>query len=129
MSQAAKAQEPSMEEILASIRRIIADDDASKPARLPEPAALKALGAVMAVITASPGPDIFSLRAIWHANHENGVNPGARFTPLVSNVLPGRHHGAGAGQKTKAQPKARIWVNCRAIGRKLAPMLAPECQV
>lgn len=41
MSQAAKAQEPSMEEILASIRRIIADDDAGKPARLPEPAAPK----------------------------------------------------------------------------------------
>jgi uncharacterized protein len=32
MSQAAKAQEPSMEEILASIRRIIADDDGPKPA-------------------------------------------------------------------------------------------------
>jgi len=32
MSQAVKAQEPSMEEILASIRRIIADDDAAKPA-------------------------------------------------------------------------------------------------
>ena len=31
MTQAAKAQEPSMEEILASIRRIIADDDAAKP--------------------------------------------------------------------------------------------------
>ena len=30
MSQPAKAQEPSMEEILASIRRIIADDDAAK---------------------------------------------------------------------------------------------------
>jgi len=30
MTQAAKSQEPSMEEILASIRRIIADDDASK---------------------------------------------------------------------------------------------------
>jgi uncharacterized protein len=30
MSQAAKAQEPSMEEILASIRRIIADDDATR---------------------------------------------------------------------------------------------------
>src|SRR5271168_2433753 len=39
MSQAAKAQEPSMEEILASIRRIIADDDANKTtARAPEPA-------------------------------------------------------------------------------------------
>jgi cell pole-organizing protein PopZ len=35
MTQAAKAQEPSMEEILASIRRIIADDDANKtPARV-----------------------------------------------------------------------------------------------
>ena len=34
MTQPAKAQEPSMEEILASIRRIIADDDASK--RVPE---------------------------------------------------------------------------------------------
>ena len=32
MSQPAKAQEPSMEEILASIRRIIADDETAKPA-------------------------------------------------------------------------------------------------
>ena len=31
MTQSAKAQEPSMEEILASIRRIIADDDSTKP--------------------------------------------------------------------------------------------------
>jgi uncharacterized protein len=40
MSQAAKAQEPSMEEILASIRRIIADDDTPAPrpeAKAPEP--------------------------------------------------------------------------------------------
>ena len=36
MTQAAKAQEPSMEEILASIRRIIADDDGPKPAAKPE---------------------------------------------------------------------------------------------
>jgi cell pole-organizing protein PopZ len=42
MSQPAKAQEPSMEEILASIRRIIADDDSVKPAApdpQPQPAA------------------------------------------------------------------------------------------
>src|ERR1700752_3942184 len=38
MTQAAKAQEPSMEEILASIRRIIADDE-PKPAVKPEPKA------------------------------------------------------------------------------------------
>jgi len=38
MTQAAKAQEPSMEEILASIRRIIADDDAARtPAKAVEP--------------------------------------------------------------------------------------------
>jgi cell pole-organizing protein PopZ len=43
MTQPAKSQEPSMEEILASIRRIIADDDASKSApraaEAPKPAA------------------------------------------------------------------------------------------
>jgi cell pole-organizing protein PopZ len=39
MSQSAKAQEPSMEEILASIRRIIADDDPAKPAAKPAAAA------------------------------------------------------------------------------------------
>jgi cell pole-organizing protein PopZ len=38
MTQPAKSQEPSMEEILASIRRIIADDDATKSVqRAPEP--------------------------------------------------------------------------------------------
>jgi cell pole-organizing protein PopZ len=35
MAQAAKSQEPSMEEILASIRRIIAEDDSEKPAPRP----------------------------------------------------------------------------------------------
>src|SRR5271167_708721 len=41
MTQPAKVQEPSMEEILASIRRIIADDEAKPPAaeKPPGPAA------------------------------------------------------------------------------------------
>jgi uncharacterized protein len=39
MSQAAKAQEPSMEEILASIRRIIADDEGPKSAPVSSTAA------------------------------------------------------------------------------------------
>ena len=34
MTQAAKVQEPTMEEILASIRRIIADEEAAKPQRM-----------------------------------------------------------------------------------------------
>lgn len=41
MSQTAKAQEPSMEEILASIRRIIVDDDATKTTKASEPLAPK----------------------------------------------------------------------------------------
>ncbi|MCC8976582.1 DUF2497 domain-containing protein, partial [Bradyrhizobium sp. Cham227] len=41
MTQPAKVQEPSMEEILASIRRIIADDEA-KPAAAEKPAAAAA---------------------------------------------------------------------------------------
>jgi len=58
MTQAAKAQEPSMEEILASIRRIIADDDATKPAKAAEAApAPKQQPAVTAAATRStPAP-------------------------------------------------------------------------
>jgi uncharacterized protein len=44
MSQPVKAQEPSMEEILASIRRIISDDDAGKPnSSKPAPAPIAAI--------------------------------------------------------------------------------------
>jgi uncharacterized protein len=55
MTQTAKAQEPSMEEILASIRRIIADDDA-KPGKAPEtaPAAKQSAGAAPGATPAPP---------------------------------------------------------------------------
>lgn len=45
MTQPAKVQEPSMEEILASIRRIIADDEAKPPASDKPPAAEKPVSA------------------------------------------------------------------------------------
>jgi cell pole-organizing protein PopZ len=58
MTQTAKAQEPSMEEILASIRRIIADDDAGKPAKgatsAPEPAPAAKQPAAAAPATPPP---------------------------------------------------------------------------
>jgi cell pole-organizing protein PopZ len=54
MNQAAKAQEPSMEEILASIRRIIADDDAAKAPPPPEPP--KAPVAAAPVRPVAPAP-------------------------------------------------------------------------
>jgi cell pole-organizing protein PopZ len=57
MSQTAKAQEPSMEEILASIRRIIADEDGGKTAKGPEPAAPKpAPPPAPAAVPARPAP-------------------------------------------------------------------------
>jgi cell pole-organizing protein PopZ len=51
MAQAAKAQEPSMEEILASIRRIIADDETKPAANAADPA-----GPVAAAPTPSATP-------------------------------------------------------------------------
>jgi hypothetical protein len=60
MTQPAKSQEPSMEEILASIRRIIADDDASKtaprPAEPPQAAAAPAPAARPAPPPQAPPP-------------------------------------------------------------------------
>jgi cell pole-organizing protein PopZ len=54
MSQSAKVQEPSMEEILASIRRIIADDDAGKSS--PKPEVPKPVVVASAPPPASPPP-------------------------------------------------------------------------
>jgi cell pole-organizing protein PopZ len=57
MNQSAKAQEPSMEEILASIRRIIADDDTGKAAKPPEAAAPKpAAPPPAAAVLSRPAP-------------------------------------------------------------------------
>jgi hypothetical protein len=60
MTQPAKSQEPSMEEILASIRRIIADDDANKsaprPAEPPPQAAVPAPAARPAPPPQAPPP-------------------------------------------------------------------------
>ncbi|QUS39955.1 DUF2497 domain-containing protein [Tardiphaga alba] len=61
MTQPAKVQEPSMEEILASIRRIIADDEAkpveaAPPAPAPKPVAPPAPAPKPAAVTAAPPP-------------------------------------------------------------------------
>ena len=57
MSQPAKATEPSMEEILASIRRIIADDDATKQPAKPAAKAPEAPLARVAVSAQPLSPD------------------------------------------------------------------------
>ncbi len=52
MTQPAKSQEPSMEEILASIRRIIADDDANKAG----PREVEGVAAALRPVGAPPSP-------------------------------------------------------------------------
>ena len=58
MSQSAKAQEPSMEEILASIRRIIADDETKPAAKAPEPPRPAPVAAAPARPAAPPPPPV-----------------------------------------------------------------------
>ncbi len=72
MTQPAKSQEPSMEEILASIRRIIADDDANKTA----PAAA---GAAEGRAAPSPPPPMFSRAA---AGTAAAASAASTFEPL-----------------------------------------------
>jgi cell pole-organizing protein PopZ len=75
MSQAAKAQEPSMEEILASIRRIIADDEAGKPAPKPAEAAA-ALGAVIKAFPEAAAPAAVAEPAAMTQNDIDAVLAG-----------------------------------------------------
>jgi uncharacterized protein len=88
MTQAAKSQEPSMEEILASIRRIIADDDASKSGpREPEPPkpALRPAAPPRPVPPAAPPkPSVAEIYA-----EESSVTPmgGADVEDQASDIL------------------------------------------
>jgi cell pole-organizing protein PopZ len=83
MSQPAKAQEPSMEEILASIRRIIADDDVPKdrPKDAPNPAAVAAKAAAepaLGPVAKNSQDDIDAMLAGFEAElHEPDETPPA----------------------------------------------------
>ena len=90
MAQAAKSQEPSMEEILASIRRIIAEDDSEKPAPRPVEAAAvelnpdtatSSLGAARAMGESHPTPAPEAPTSII------GSFPGTAKSPRIASVL------------------------------------------
>jgi uncharacterized protein len=94
MTQPAKVQEPSMEEILASIRRIIADDEAKpataeKPAvqeapKRPEPAKA-APPQPVAAVTKAPVMSNIAASAIPTAKAAPAPKPAAPPAPVVSN--------------------------------------------
>jgi cell pole-organizing protein PopZ len=86
MAQAAKTQEPSMEEILASIRRIIAEDDADKPTERPAEtreigveAAASSLGAPRAM--RDPAPQ----ETASPSNRSSGGSP-IRSSPILDLI-------------------------------------------
>lgn len=82
MSQALKAQEPSMEEILASIRRIIADDEATKPTTVrAEPAAIRPLAAEAPQRSADTSP---SARDMMEAFEPSRAAPPPAQHPAVT---------------------------------------------
>ena len=79
MTQPAKVQEPSMEEILASIRRIIADDEAKPPAGAVKPAssvdAVPARPLPPTDKSRSAPPAKASPPARSNSNHQNDMDP------------------------------------------------------
>jgi cell pole-organizing protein PopZ len=98
MSQSAKVQEPSMEEILASIRRIIADDDASKTAKAPglppappPPAVANsqdAIDAMMAKADPTPAGDVLDLtEAMAAPASDQGPAPTFRTIDAASDIV------------------------------------------
>jgi hypothetical protein len=98
MNQSAKVQEPSMEEILASIRRIIADDDASKTAKAPglppappPPAVANsqdAIDAMMAKADPTPTGDVLDLtEAMAAPASDQGPAPTFRTIDAASDIV------------------------------------------
>ena len=86
MTQPAKVQEPSMEEILASIRRIIADDEAKPPAGDSRPAA------AAAPAPAPPAP----------AKPEKPAAAAPPAKPVMDNIPPSKIPAAVAAAEKKA---------------------------
>src|ERR1700692_4784473 len=91
MTQPAKSQEPSMEEILASIRRIIADDDANKsaprPAEPPQDAAPAAPAPAARPASPPPTPRAHAARAARApAARPASPAPPPRVTPPESSL-------------------------------------------
>jgi cell pole-organizing protein PopZ len=118
MAQAAKSQEPSMEEILASIRRIIAEDDSGKPAPRPveapgvelnPDAAASSLGAARSIGESYPTPPPESPTSI--IDTFPGTAKSSRSTPLLDiaePITPSTPRVAAVTPESKPQSAAAI---------------------
>jgi cell pole-organizing protein PopZ len=78
------AQEPTMEEILASIRRIISEDDAPAEAVAPEPAPIlepEPVAAVAEPVAPAPEEDVLELTDVYEAPATEAIGDLDVFTP------------------------------------------------
>jgi uncharacterized protein len=101
MTQPAKVQEPSMEEILASIRRIIADDEAKPPVAekpaAPPAAAKPAAPPLAAKVPDARAPDVKA----------PDVRPAEVKTPVMANIPPSAIPAAQAAAAKVVPPPVR----------------------
>jgi uncharacterized protein len=102
MTQAAKTQERSMEEILASIRRIITDDDASEPAKAPEAAPAEKQQPAVTAAPSRPTPPPASAKTTTPANAAANSQTGAMAAPAPPQPRP------APGFTTKPEPPPLI---------------------
>jgi uncharacterized protein len=103
MTQPAKSQEPSMEEILASIRRIIADDDASKSPPKPSEAARPASRA------AAPPPEPEPSPSVMEAEEEDLADAGLQ-DPDILDLTESMAAPAATGSAPMPQPASSAMV-------------------
>ena len=110
MTQPAKSQEPSMEEILASIRRIIADDDASKsppkPAEASKPASR---GAASSSRSAAPPHEPEPSPSAMKAEEEDLADTGLQ-DPDILDLTESMAAPAAAGSAPMPQPASSAMV-------------------
>jgi cell pole-organizing protein PopZ len=108
MSQTAKAQEPSMEEILASIRRIIADDDTKPQAKAPEPPKPAAFAAPR--VAAAPAPPTPPLRSAATQVSNQAANPAPNnkqdeIDAMLADLEPAKAQPQFQQPQTQLQPQ------------------------
>src|SRR5215472_5700002 len=100
MTQPAKSQEPTMEEILASIRRIIADEESTKPHAVPEAAP----GAAASASGAPERSQAAALNASDEGVEQDDIETTNAVAPEASE--PEAEFGSGGPGEAVPQPEA-----------------------
>jgi len=121
MSQAAKAQEPSMEEILASIRRIIADDDGVKPPAKPEAKAPEAKAPEVKPAAKAPEPPPIAAKAPPPPPNPAAPPPAAMKQDDIDAMLAGLDEAPAPAPPPAPEPEVDVLELTEAMQAAAAP--------